>query len=112
MCIDSLLLKFNEKQFTQLFISVFASDCTNGGRPPMVVGGPCGAGIRMTINLPGHPMSVTQCYLAMNDTHVIWVVYSFASFPSYWMLCLCVDPRPPHCLWLFMCSYSGQQCCV
>jgi len=39
------------------------------------------SGIGMTINLPGHPMSVTQCYLAMNDTH-IWVVYSFASFPS------------------------------
>jgi len=29
MCVDSLLLKFNsdEKQFTQLYISVFASDC-------------------------------------------------------------------------------------
>jgi len=37
--VDSILLKFNsdEKQFTRLFISVFASDCalspTNGGRP-------------------------------------------------------------------------------
>jgi len=29
MCVDSLLLKFNsdEKQFTRLFVSVFASDC-------------------------------------------------------------------------------------
>jgi len=29
MCVDSLLLKFNsdEKQYTRLFISVFASDC-------------------------------------------------------------------------------------
>jgi len=49
MFIDSLLLKFNgdEKQFTQLFISVFASDCilspADGGRgsSPVVVGGPC-----------------------------------------------------------------------
>jgi len=47
---------------------------------------PCGggwvlrAGIGMTINLPGLPMS--ECYLAMNDTHVIRVVYSFASFSS------------------------------
>jgi len=40
------------------------------------------AGIGMTINLPGHPMSVTQRYLAMNDTSVIPVVNSFASFPS------------------------------
>jgi len=40
------------------------------------------AGIGMTINLPGHPMSVTQCYLDVNNTHVIRVVYSFASFPS------------------------------
>jgi len=35
---------------------------------------PCGAGwaqhaeIGMTINLPGHPMALTQCYLAMKDT--------------------------------------------
>jgi len=40
------------------------------------------AGIGMTINLAGHPMSVTQCYLAMNDAHVIRIVYSFTSFPS------------------------------
>jgi len=40
------------------------------------------AGIGMTINLPVNPMSVTQCYLAMNNTHVIRVDYSFASFPS------------------------------
>jgi len=39
MCVDSLLLKFNndEKQLTRLFISVFASDCTlspiKDGRP-------------------------------------------------------------------------------
>jgi len=38
MCVDSLLLKFNsnEKQVTQLYLSVFASDYilspTNGGR--------------------------------------------------------------------------------
>jgi len=49
---------------------------------------PCGggwalhAGFGITINFPGHPMSVTQCYLAMNNPHVIRVVYSFASFPS------------------------------
>jgi len=32
------------------------------------------ARIGMTIKLPGHPMSVTQCYLAMTDKHVIRVV--------------------------------------
>jgi len=31
--------------------------------PPVVVGGALRAGIGMTINLPGHPMSVTQHYL-------------------------------------------------
>jgi len=40
------------------------------------------AGIGITINLPGHSKSVTQYYLTMNNTHVIRVVYSFASFPS------------------------------
>jgi len=45
----------------------------------------------------------------MNNTHVIWVVYSFASFPSDWMWCLCLNL---HCLWLFMSGNSGQQCCV
>jgi len=40
------------------------------------------AGIGMTINLSGHPMLVTQCYLAINDTNVIRVVYPFALFPS------------------------------
>jgi len=87
MCVDSLLLKINsdEKQFTQFFISVFASDCILS--PPAVVA-PCGdgwslsTGIGMTINLPDHPMLVTQCYLAMNDTSVSRIVYSFASFPS------------------------------
>jgi len=35
---------------------------------------PCGggwalrAGIGMTINLPGHPVSVTKCYLVMNTS--------------------------------------------
>jgi len=50
MCVDSLLLKFksDEKQFTKLFIC--------GG------GWALRAGIGMTINLPGHPMSVTQRY--------------------------------------------------
>jgi len=38
---------------------------------------PCGgegalhAGIGMTINLPGHFMSVAQCYLVMNGTNAI-----------------------------------------
>jgi len=35
---------------------------TTGGRPLVVVGGPCDAlraGIGMTINIPGHCMSVT-----------------------------------------------------
>jgi len=44
-----------------------------------VVGEPCDAlraGIGMTINLPGHPMSGTQHYLAVNDIHVIRFVYS------------------------------------
>jgi len=55
---------------------------------PTTVVAPCGGGwalraeIGMTINLPSYPMSVTQCYLVMNDTHFIRVVYSFASFPS------------------------------
>jgi len=31
------------------------------------------------------------------------------SFSSDWMRYLCLEP---HCLWLFMCGYSGQQCCV
>jgi len=76
MCVDSLLLKFNsdEKQFTQLFISVFASDCilsTTKGGPPCGGGWTLHSEIEMTINLPGHPMSVTQCYLAMNDAHLL-----------------------------------------
>jgi len=50
------------------------------------------AGIGMTIILPGHPMSVTQCHLAMNDTYFIRVVYSFASFPSDWMRWLWWSP--------------------
>jgi len=45
--------------------------------------------------LLGHPVSVTQCYLTMNNTHVIRVVYTFASFSSDWMWCLCLEP---HCL--------------
>jgi len=89
MCVDTLLLKFSndEKQFTRLFISVFASDRilspTNGGRPPVVVGGPCNAlraGIEMTINLPGHLMSVTRRYFT-NNCSFIWVaVCSFELF--------------------------------
>jgi len=49
---------------------------------------PCGggwalrAGTEMTFNLPGHPMSVTQHYLAINNSHFIRVVYTFASFPN------------------------------
>jgi len=77
------VLKFNsdEKQFTWRYISVFASDFIYV--PPKVFV-PCGggwalrAGIGMNTNLPGHPMSITQCYLAMKDTHFIRVVYSFA----------------------------------
>jgi len=43
---------------------------------------PCGGGwalcarIGMTINLQGYPTLMTQCYLAMNNTHAIQVVYS------------------------------------
>jgi len=36
----------------------------------------------MTINLPGHPTSVTQHCLAINDTYFMPVVNSFTSFPS------------------------------
>jgi len=46
--------------------------------PPVGGGLVLRAGIEITVNLPGHPMSVTQCYLAINDTRVIRVVYSFA----------------------------------
>jgi len=59
MFVDSLLFKFNsdEKQFTQLYISMFAFDCilipTNGGCPLR-------AGIGMTINPPGYFMSGLQ----------------------------------------------------
>jgi len=67
------------------------------------------AGIEMTINLPGHLVSVIQCYLAMNDTHFNRVVYSFASFPSDWMWCLLFILRAPLfmivCVWLF---WSGS----
>jgi len=84
MCIDSLLLKFNsaEKQLTQLFISVFdltasqvtptvvapkqltklfisVLDLTASRVPPTVVA-PLRAGIEITINFSGQPMSVTQ----------------------------------------------------
>jgi len=59
MCVDSLLLKFNsdEKQLTQLFISVFATDCilrpTNDDRPPdLWWWWALHVGIGMTINLP------------------------------------------------------------
>jgi len=63
------------------------------------------AGTGMAINLSGHPtMSVTQCYLAMNDTHVTRVVYTCASFPCDWTYCLCLDP---HCLRLFLWGYTG-----
>jgi len=55
---------------------------TNNGGRPYGGGWALRAGIGMTINLPGQSMSVTQCYLAMNDTHVILVVYTFVSFPS------------------------------
>jgi len=54
MCVDSVKFNSDEKQLTRLFISLFASD--GGG------GGPCDAmrsGIRMTITLQGHPMSMT-----------------------------------------------------
>jgi len=50
MCVDSLLLKCksDEKQFTRLFISVFASDSIL--RPPSaVVSGPCVQERGMTI---------------------------------------------------------------
>jgi len=56
--------------------------------PPMTVA-PCGggwalrAGIGVTINFLGHPMSVTRYYF--DNEHLykfIRVVYSFASFPS------------------------------
>jgi len=46
-----------------------------------MVGGPYDAlraGIGMTINLPGHPMSVTQCYLSMNNTR----------FSGYLLICI------------------------
>jgi len=55
--------------------------------PPTVVAS-CGGGwtlhawIGMTNNLPRHPVSVTERYLVMNDTHFIFVVYSFTLFPS------------------------------
>jgi len=45
----------------------------NVNYPPMVLA-TCGGewnlrtGIGMNISLPDHPMPVTQCYLAMNDT--------------------------------------------
>jgi len=35
-----------------------------------------GGGDRVTLNLPGHPTSVTQCYLAMNNA--LRVIYPFA----------------------------------
>jgi len=38
------------------------------------------ARIGMTINLSGHPMSVTQHYLAIDDAHFIRVVYSLHHF--------------------------------
>jgi len=76
MYVDSLLLKFNsdEKQLARL--SSQCSHLTASQVPPTAVA-PCGGGwalrteIGMTINLPGHPMSVTQNYLAMNDTYDI-----------------------------------------
>jgi len=69
MCVDSLLLKFNsdEKQLTQLFISVFASDCilnpTQWWSLPEVMGGPC-VQDRNDNQPPGHPMSVMQHYFS------------------------------------------------
>jgi len=67
---------------------------------------PCGdgwtlrAGIEMIINLSGHPMSVTQCYLIKNNTNVTNL--------HHFQVIEC----DVYCLWLFMYGYSGQQCCV
>jgi len=52
-----------------------------------MMGWPCDAlraGIGMTINLPGHLMSVTQNYYNHEYFYnfIRVVVYSFASFPS------------------------------
>jgi len=40
------------------------------------------AEIRMTMNLLGYPMSVTQPYITIIVTHFIQVVYSFAIISS------------------------------
>jgi len=116
MCVDSLLLKFNsdEKQFTgtRLFISVFASDCilspTNDCRPLWWWVGPA-CRDRNDHQPPGSYYVSDSVLLAMNDTHVIRVISSF--FIIYKWLNAMFMFRP-HCLWLFMCSYSDQQCCI
>jgi len=51
------------------------------------------AGIEMTINLLGHPMSVAQHYLAMNDTILVWLsthLHHFQVIES--------NVLDPHCL--------------
>jgi len=68
MYVDSLLLKFNsdEKQLAHLSVRIWLHFKSHQRwSPPVVVGGPCDAmrsGVRMTITLPGHSMSVTQHY--------------------------------------------------
>jgi len=111
MCVDTLLLKFNsdEKQFTRLFISVFASDCilrpTNGGRPLWWwVGLAC---TDRNDHQPPESYYVSDTVLlAMNDTHVIRVVYSFCIISKWLNVMLMFRAQ------LFICGYSGQQCCI
>jgi len=68
--LESIKLYSDEKQFTRLFISVFASLSPTIGGLVVAPHGPWGggwalrlyAGIGMTINLPGHLKSVAQHY--------------------------------------------------
>jgi len=88
MCVDSLLLKFNsdEKQFTRLFISVFAFDCILV--PPKVVA-PCGGGWalqrfacrdRNDHQPPGSSYASDTAIFNHECAHITRFVYSFASF--------------------------------
>jgi len=69
--------------------------------PHVVVGGPCVQGSEWpsTSRVILCQWHTDAHYLAINNTHFIWIVYTFASFPSDWIWCLCLDL---HCLLLFI----------
>jgi len=84
MCVDSLLLKFNndEKQFTRLFISVFASDYilspTKVGRPLNGGGWALRAGIRNN----------HQPFGSSYITDTVWFSHEWHTYSGCLLVCI------------------------